>query len=425
MSRLRELMEELCPNGVEYKKLGDVGTLVRGKRFVKNDFADIGVPAIHYGEMYTYYGISSSEAKTKIRAEISSKMRYAQTNDVIIVGAGETVEDIGIGVAWLGKDDVAVHDACYIFRHNMNPIYVSYLLRTESYHKLIKKYITTGKISSISAQGLAKAIIPVPPLEIQNEIVKLLDSFTELTTELTAELTAELTLRKKQYNFYRDSLLSFVRVDDTIVQTDRQTDRQVQRISKFGLLRKTFDVEWKTLGEVCGLKAGTAISASCIREQKNDVYKTPCYGGNGLRGYVQEVNHYSDAPLIGRQGALCGNVCFAKAPYYATEHAVIVDGKKNFNNRFLFHVLVNMNLGQYKTAGAQPGLSVKRLNKVKIAIPKLEIQNSIANILDRFDTLCNDLTSGLPAEIAARKKQYEHYRDRLLTFPRSKLEERS
>ena len=100
MSRLRELMEELCPDGVEYKKLGDVGTLVRGKRFVKNDFADIGVPAIHYGEMYTYYGISSSEAKTKIRAEISSKMRYAQTNDVIIVGAGETVEDIGIGVAW-------------------------------------------------------------------------------------------------------------------------------------------------------------------------------------------------------------------------------------------------------------------------------------------------------------------------------------
>ena len=84
-----------------------------------------------------------------------------------------------------------------------------------------------------------------------------------------------------------------------------------------------------------------------------------------------------------------------------------------------------MNLGQYKTAGAQPGLSVKRLNKVKIAIPKLEIQNSIANILDRFDTLCNDLTSGLPAEIAARKKQYEHYRDKLLTFPRSKLEERS
>ena len=213
--------------------------------------------------------------------------------------------------------------------------------------------------------------------------------------------------------------MNFVRVDDTIVQTDRQTDRQVQRISKFGLLRKTFDVEWKTLGEVCGLKAGTAISASCIREQKNDVYKTPCYGGNGLRGYVQEVNHYSDAPLIGRQGALCGNVCFAKAPYYATEHAVIVDGKKNFNNRFLFHVLVNMNLGQYKTAGAQPGLSVKRLNKVKIAIPKLEIQNSIANILDRFDTLCNDLTSGLPAEIAARRKQYEYYRDKLLTFPRS------
>ena len=436
MSRLRELMEELCPNGVEYKQLGEIGTLVRGKRFVKNDFADIGVPAIHYGEMYTYYGISSSEAKTKIRAEISSKMRYAQTNDVIIVGAGETVEDIGIGVAWLGKDDVAVHDACYIFRHNMNPIYVSYLLRTESYHKLIKKYITTGKISSISAQGLAKAIIPVPPLEIQNEIVKLLDSFTELTTELTAELTAELTLRKKQYNFYRDSLLNFVRVDDTIVQTDRQTDRQAQRISEFGLWRKTQHIEWKSLRDI-----SVRISSGGTPRKTNSAYYT---GGTipWLRTQEVEFNYIEKATsfiteeglknssakwipahcvIVAISGATAGRSAVNNIPVTTNQHCCNIEvNEEMVEYKYVFYWVKS----QYEKLkglgrGARADLSAEIIANYPIPVPPLSEQCRIVSILDRFDALCNDLTSGLPAEIAARKKQYEHYRDRLLTFPRS------
>ena len=179
------------------------------------------------------------------------------------------------------------------------------------------------------------------------------------------------------------------------------------------------------MGEVCELKAGTAIASVDIREDKTDEYAIPCYGGNGLRGYVRKENRNTDAPLIGRQGALCGNVCYATAPYYATEHAVVVDGLGHFDNRFIFHILRNMNLSQYKTAGAQPGLSVKRLNQVHIAVPTIEAQKRIADILDRFDALCNDLTQGLPAEIAARRKQYEYYRDKLLTFRRKEESVRS
>ena len=396
MSRLRDLMDELCPSGVKYKKLGEICVILDSHRrpVTKKD---------RVTGQYPYYGANGIQDYVDDFIFDGTFLLIGEDGSVL-TEQGTPVVHWAIGKIWVNNHAHILKEKGEILLR-----FLFHYMQTVKIHHLVK-----GVPPKLNQKDLREIPIPVPPLEIQNEIVKLLDNFTELT----AELTAELTLRKKQYNFYRDSLLNFVRVDDTIVQTDRQTDRQVQRISKFGLLWKTFDVEWKTLGEVCGLKAGTAISASCIREQKNDVYKTPCYGGNGLRGYVQEVNHYSDAPLIGRQGALCGNVCFAKAPYYATEHAVIVDGKKNFNNRFLFHVLVNMNLGQYKTAGAQPGLSVKRLNKVKIAIPKLEIQNSIANILDSFEALCNDLTSGLPAEIAARKKQYEHYRDRLLTFKR-------
>ena len=424
MSRLRELMEELCPNGVEYKKLGDVGTLVRGKRFVKNDFADIGVPAIHYGEMYTYYGISSSESKTKIRAEISSKMRYAQTNDVIIVGAGETVEDIGIGVAWLGKDDVAVHDACYIFRHNMNPIYVSYLLRTESYHKQIKKYITTGKISSISAQGLAKAIIPVPPVTIQNEIVKVLDNFTKATTELTEKLAAELEMQKKQYNFYRDSLLNFVRVDDTIVQTDRQTDRQAQRISK---KRRVGDIATFRYGYTASAATGGDARYIRITDITEDGTLNPfdarytCVSPENSEYLLKRGDL-----VMARTGATYGKTLFydSDAPaIYASFLIKIQVDEAQILPRFYWHFTRTTEYwtqaDRLVTKGGQPQFNTGAIGRVNIPIPPLEIQKKIVSILDRFDTLCGNLTRDLSAEIAARKKQYEHYRDKLLTFPRS------
>ena len=178
----------------------------------------------------------------------------------------------------------------------------------------------------------------------------------------------------------------------------------------------TFEAKWRALGEVCGLQAGKAIPAIEISPVQTKEYSVPCYGGNGLRGYVRTANQQGDKPLVGRQGALCGNVCYATGSYYTTEHAVVVSDKGFFNSRFLYHALVHANLNQYKTAGAQPGLSVAKLEKVKIPVPEKEIQDRIAKVLDNFDAICSDLNIGLPAEIEARKKQYEYYRDMLLTF---------
>ena len=392
MSRLREMIEELCPDGVEYRKLEDVLKICNGSDYKK--FGEGDIPVYGSGGIMTY-----------IDTYIYDKP------SVLIPRKGSLDKLYYVDVPFWTVDTIFYTK----ISEEVLPKYVFYYLQSQHLERLNK----AGGVPSLTQTILNKVLIPVPPLPIQNEIVKLLDNFTELTAGLTATLTAELVLRKKQYNFYRDSLLNFVRVDDTIVQTDRQTDRQTAlRIGKIGLLKKSVAVEWKTLGEVCKLKAGTAIASVDIREDKTDEYATPCYGGNGIRGYVQKENQKGDAPLIGRQGALCGNVCYAIAPYYATEHAVVVDGMGSFDNRFLFHALRNMNLSQYKTAGAQPGLSVKRLNQVHIAVPTIEAQKRIAGILDRFDTLCNDLSQGLPAEIAARKKQYEYYRDKLLTFRR-------
>ena len=164
------------------------------------------------------------------------------------------------------------------------------------------------------------------------------------------------------------------------------------------------------------MKAGTAIDASLIAKSKCFDHEYPCYGANGFRGYVRLPNQFGAHCLIGRQGALCGNVCYANEEFYATEHAVVVTSHDGLNDRYLFHLLTNMNLNQYKSQGAQPGLSVAKLLKLEIPLPPLAEQKRIVAMLDRFDSLCNSLTEGLPAEIALRKKQYEYYRDKLLSF---------
>lgn len=189
--------------------LDSLGTLTRGKRFVHADAIGQGVPCIHYGELYTYYGVYASNVKSHIREELRPKMRYAHKGDVIIVGAGENNIDIGIGVAWEGDEDVAVHDACYILCHSQNSKYISYFLRSDMYHNQIKKYVSEGKICSISAKGLGKAMIPLPSIAEQQKIVEILDRFDALCNDLTSGLPAEIEARKKQYEYYRDKLLSF------------------------------------------------------------------------------------------------------------------------------------------------------------------------------------------------------------------------
>ena len=196
---------------VVWKKMSEVGTFIRGKRFVRTDIVDEGIPCIHYGDMYMYYGLTATKARTHLTEEKAQKMRFASQNDVIIVGAGENNIDIGIGMAWLGDEDVAVHDACYIFKSDLNPRYVSHYLRGSKYHLQIKKYVCEGKICSISAQSIGRAIIPIPSLQEQERIANLLDRFESLTTSLQSGLPAEIAARRQQYEYYRDKLLTFKR----------------------------------------------------------------------------------------------------------------------------------------------------------------------------------------------------------------------
>jgi type I restriction enzyme S subunit len=197
---------------VEWKKLGEVGEFIRGKRFVKNDMnIESGVPCIHYGEMYTYYNIWAKKTKSYVNKELveTKKLRTAEKGDVVIVAAGETIEDIGLGTAWLGDEKVVIHDACFFYKSNLESKYVAYFTRTKQFHDKIKRHISSGKISAINAKGLSKVIIPIPPLEKQKQIVAILDKFDTLTNSISEGLPREIELRQKQYEYYRDILLNF------------------------------------------------------------------------------------------------------------------------------------------------------------------------------------------------------------------------
>lgn len=162
--------------GWQETTIGDICEIERGKRFVRADIVDDGVPCIHYGDIYTQYGLSVTKTKGCLKPELAKKMRFAKKNDVVVVQAGENNWDIGVGVAYFGEEPAAVHDACFILRHKQDPMFISYYLRSYNYHWYLLDYVHEGKICSFLKPALEKAPIPLPPLSEQQSIVATLDS---------------------------------------------------------------------------------------------------------------------------------------------------------------------------------------------------------------------------------------------------------
>lgn len=194
---------------ISWKAMGEIGTFIRGKRFVRTDIVDNGVPCIHYGDMYTHYGLYTDKTPGFINDDVAKKMRYANKNDVVIVAAGENKDDLGNALAWLGDEPAAVHDACFIFKSEMYPNFVSHVCRSLKYHKQVRMYANEAKICSVSGTDLAKVIIPVPEYELQVKIASILDRFETLVNDLTTGLPAEIAAVKEQYEYYRNKLLTF------------------------------------------------------------------------------------------------------------------------------------------------------------------------------------------------------------------------
>ena len=194
---------------VNWKKISEIGTVVRGTSFQKKHFTDEGTPCIHYGQIYTQYAHHVYKTISYVGDEISRSPRRAKTGALVMATTSENIEDVGKCIVWLGEEDIIVsNDACFI-QHTLNPKYLGYLLQTESFSNYKKKVATGTKVVRINADAVADFEVPVPSLEEQSRIVSILDRFEAMTTDLQNGLPAEIEARRQQYEYYRNKLLTF------------------------------------------------------------------------------------------------------------------------------------------------------------------------------------------------------------------------
>ena len=207
-------------------KLGEFAVISRGGNFQKKDFVDNGLPCIHYGQIYTHYGTYADTTLTTINEEAYSKSKKAKKNDIVMAVTSENIEDVCKSVAWLGDKDIAVSGHTAIISHHQNAKYLSYYFSSNAFFKQKKKLAHGTKVIEVTPNTLANVEVPLPSLEIQNRLVEVLDNFDSICSDLNIDLPAEIEARQKQYEYYRDSLLTFAETGRIMSQTDRQTDRQ-------------------------------------------------------------------------------------------------------------------------------------------------------------------------------------------------------
>ncbi|EFU5934894.1 restriction endonuclease subunit S [Escherichia coli] len=376
MSYLEKLLDGV---EVEWLPLGEVSALRRGRVMSKG----------YLTENFGPYPVYSSQ--TANNGKIGSINTFDFDGEYI----SWTTDGANAGTVFYRTGKFSITNVCGLItlksKYSLIYKFLFYWLTIEA-----KKHVYSGmgnpKLMSHQVENIP---VPIPcpdnpekSLAIQSEIVRILDKFTELT----AELTAELSMRKKQYNYYRDQLLSF----------------------------KEGEVEWKTLGTFAdNFDSLRKPITSGLRETGN----IPYYGASGIVDYVKDYIFDDDLLLISEDGAnlIARNTPIAfsiSGKTWVNNHAHVLKFKNYTEQKFVEYYLNNINLTPYISGAAQPKLNKKNLESIRIPNPSLKEKERIVTILDKFDTLTNSITEGLPREIELRQKQYEYYRDLLFSFPK-------
>lgn len=402
MKNLETLINELCPEGVEFVKLGDVFELFSGMSKVSNKWAETGnCKFIDYLNIYNNLNVDVNKLQNATVA--SFKQNVLKQGDILFTCASETPRECAISAVI--REPIA--DNTFLDDHlngirvkkevkdKVNPAFVNYYFYSPNFRIAICKIVRGVTRFYIVNKNFLKIEIPLPPIEVQTEIVRILDKFTSLQAELEAELEAELDCRKRQYEYYRDKLLSFENVGGQ-------------------------NVEWKKMSEIC-LNCDSKRKA--ITSSKREAGKIPYYGASGIVDYVRDYIFDGNYLLVSEDGAnlLARNTPIAfsiTGKNWVNNHAHVLKFDNINTQKFVEYYLNSISLSPWISGAAQPKLNQENLNKMKLPIPSLAEQERIVSILDRFESLTTSLTAGLPAEIAARRQQYEHYRDKLLTFKR-------
>lgn len=429
MSNLEELIERLCPDGVEYKELKNIikslNTGLNPRKFFKLNTEDA---KNYYVTIREIRGnkIVFSDSTDRINDDalkLCNNRSNLEVGDILFSGTGTIGMTALIDeepINWNIKEGVYAIKPCSDI---IDSKFLMYMLQSNEIKKECLKRIFGGTVKSISMKDLMSIKLPVPPLEVQREIVRILDNFTFLTAELAAELAA----RQKQYEYYRDLLLTFKPNESTILN-ERTNELEINA-----------PIRWMKLGDICLHSCSGATpkksnseyyvggTVPWIRTQNvtfNNIYSVDSFITEKA---VQETAAKwipENCVIVAISGASAGRCAINKIKATTNQHCLNmeIDSSKALY-KYVFYCLCN----QYeellsKKQGARGDLNSSLILDSLIPVPPLEVQQRIVDILDRFNTLCNDITSGLPAEIEARQKQYEYYRDKLLTFRELKKE---
>ena len=303
------------------------------------------------------------------------------------------------------------------------PQYMKYYFQTTQFwDKQIRRLLQSSSMQNIPMEKIRKFEIIVPPFDVQNRIVNVLDNFEKICSDLNIGLPAEIEARQKQYEYYRDKLLTFAETGNTILNGTERNGTERNGTERNGTLIKLLQyvfgyavVTLEDIAENCDSMRKPVTSG------KREAGEYPYYGASGIVDYVKDYIFDGDYLLVSEDGA---NLLARSTPIafsisgknWVNNHAHVLKFDCYETRRFVEFYLNSIDLAPYISGGAQPKLNQKNLNRIEIPLPSQERQKYIVDILDRFDAICNDLTSGLPAEIEARQRQYEYYRDKLLTF---------
>ncbi|WQS68116.1 restriction endonuclease subunit S [Helicobacter pylori] len=389
MHKIERLLQTLAPKGVEFRKLGEVCDFQKGKSITKKAVTFGKVPVISGGRQPAYYHNEANRSGETIA--ISSSGVYA---------GYVSYWDIPVFLA----DSFSVSPK----QKTLMPKYLFHYLTTQQ--DAIHATKSAGGIPHVYSKDLQNFLIPIPPLEIQQEIVKILDAFTELNTELNTELKA----RKKQYEYYQNMLLDFNDINQNHKDAKMSVKTYPKRLKTLLQTLAPKGVEFRKLGEVCDFQKGKSITKKAVTFGKVPVIS----GGRQPAYYHNEANRSGETIAISSSGVYAGYVSYWDIPVFLADSFSVSPKQKTLMPKYLFHYLTTQQdaIHATKSAGGIPHVYSKDLQNFLIPIPPLEIQQEIVKILDQFSLLTTDLLAGIPAEIKARKKQYEYYREKLLTF---------